>query len=457
MRWSIPVVIVPLLCGVIAGASAQAAPPRENPDFSTCPETGPVPTYPEAPPAPGGPYVPTGTQVEIATTQINQGAYQAGSVQVGSQVFRTILDTGSSWMVINSSALAGNDEVVPTGEVAAVSYGGGMACTVGRVMRGPVSIGGLEPREMTFLAAETGNVPFFAIIGLNTWDPVSSKLDVPLAALGIDTFEFTLPVSARSTEPGRLVLNGQPTIDAASPRRVATFDNDLLEGSNRIYIPATAKAGDQSTRGVFLLDTGTPLKDVILFPRGARQLGYDYATSTWSDPDATVRVRARPPGAPTFPLRLGKKPHDLATTLIITPEQTTTPEDGILGLVGTDVVLGADYVRPWVLGVRFTDDGSQVRLLARDREPALQQGCKGLAPARIKPRGTTLIVPAGCRVNGADVTVTAKGPSDGFRLVNDRGATWIVTTSDFTRVRVTWKAPAYLTHDRLNLEKTYTR
>ena len=441
----------------LVGSTAQAVTPRMGPDFTTCPESGPVPEYPAAPPAPSGPYVPAGTEVQVPTAQINDGAYQTAPVQVGSQVFQTILDTGSSWMVINSGAIAGNTEIEVTGEVAAISYGGGVACSVGRVARGPVSIGGLEPRDVTFLIADTGNVPFLAIIGLNTWDPVSTKLDVPMNALGIDTFEFTLPMSTDTSDTGLLVLNGQPTIDAASPRRVAGFANQALEGGNRIYVPGSVSAGGASTRGPLMLDSGTPFTDLAFFPRAAAALGYDFATGMWSKPSATPTVAPRPTGGGAFTLNPTAPPAPLAQVIAITPEQTTRPEAGIIGLAGTAVVVGADYIRPWVLGVRFTNEGSEIRLLARDRAPAVRENCAGMAPTRIKERGRTLLVPRACRVNGEQVKVTTQGGSGGYRLVTQRGATWIVTSKGFTRAKITFTAPPYLTHNRLQIQREYRR
>ncbi len=446
-----------LVATPLVGSTAQAVTPRMDPDFTTCPESGPVPEYPPAPPAPSGPYVPMGTEVQVPTAQIDEGAYQTAPVQVGSQVFQTILDTGSSWMVINSGAIAGNTGIELTGEVAAVSYAGGAACTVGRVARGPVSIGALEPREIRFLIADTGNVPFLAIMGLNTWDPVSTKLDIPMNALGIDTFEFTLPMSTDTADTGLIVLNGQPTIDAAAPRRVAEFDNRALEGGNRIYVPGSVSAGGASTRGPLMLDSGTPFNDLAFFPQAATALGYDFGTGLWPTPSAKPTIAPRPAGAAAFVLTPTASPAPLDQVIVITPEQTTRPEAGIIGLAGTAVVVGADYIRPWVLGVRFTAGGSEIRLLARERLPALREDCAGLAPKRIKERGRTLLVPQGCRVNGERVEVKVQGPSDGYRLVRHRGATWIVTSEDFTRVKVTWKAPAYLAHNRLHIERDYRR
>lgn len=452
--------IVSLACTALAGTSAHASTSQSDKDFNTCPEAGPVPSYPAAPAAPDGPYLPAGSEVAVPTSQINAGAYQAAQVQVGSQVFETILDTGSSWMVINSGAIEGNTGIEITDETAAVSYAGGAACTVGRVARGPVSIGGLAPREVTFLIAETGNVPFYSIIGMNTWDPVSSKLDIPLDALGIDTFEFTLPMSTSSDNPGLLVLNGQPTIDSANPRRVASFDNPVLAGGNRIYVPGAALAGRSSTTGAFMLDSGTPFNNLVFFPSAAIELGYDYVTSTWSTPTATPSISAWPSKGLPAMLTPSVASVTLDEATVITPEQTTTPEDGILGLAGTDAVIGADYLRPWVLGVHFTDGGSEIRLLARERRPALRDNCAGIAPARIKERGRTLLVPRECRVNGERVSVSvqgvsARGDADGFRLVRRQGATWIVTDDNFRGVTLRWRAPAYLSHNSLRIERNY--
>jgi hypothetical protein len=395
--------------------------------------------------------------VQVPTAQIDEGAYQTAPVQVGSQVFQTILDTGSSWMVINSGAITGNTEIEVTGEIAAISYGGGAACTVGRVARGPVSIGGLEPREIRFLIADTGNVPFLAIMGLNTWDPVSTKLDIPLNALGIDTFEFSLPMSTDTADAGLLVLNGQPTIDAASPRRVAGFANPALEGGNRIYVPGSVSAGGAIARGPLMLDSGTPFTELAFFPRAATALGYDFATGTWSTPSATPTIAPRPTGGGAFTLTPTAKPAPLGQVIAITPEQTTRPEAGVIGLAGTAVVVGADYIRPWVLGVRFTNEGSEIRLLARDRLPAVRENCTGLAPTRIKQRGRTLLVPRACRVNGEQVTAKTQGGSDGYRLVTQRRATWIVTSKGFTRAKLTFTAPPYLAHNRLQINREYRR
>jgi hypothetical protein len=283
-------------------------------------------------------------------------------------------------------------------------------------------------------------------------------------ALAIDTFEFTLPTSTDSQEAGLLVLNGQPTIDSAQPRRVASFNNPVLAGGNRIYVPGSAITGQRSTNGAFMLDSGTPFNDLVFFPQAAAKLGYDYMTSSWSTPTAIPIIEARPSKGSAFSLTPSVASVTLDEAMVITPEQTTIPEDGVLGLAGTDAVIGADDLRPWVLGVRFTPEGSEIRLLARDRRPALRENCAGLAPVRIKDRGRTLLVPRGCRVNGERVSVSVskqgvalRGEADGYRLVTRRGATWIVTDSNFRGVQLRWRAPAYLAHNSLRIERSYPR
>lgn len=444
------------LCFTVAAAfgPAAASSTAVDSDFDTCPP-GPPPSQVEpAPQAKPGPKLPTGSEVRVRTSQPMAGAYQQAPVQVGSQVFDTVIDTGSSWLVLNRNAVANNDQITLTGEIAGVSYAGGAACFTGPVARGPVSIGELEPRMVTFLIAEKGAFPWDAILGVNTWDPVSSLLDVPMQALRIDSYQLTLPPTKDARSTGLWVVNGQPDIDAADARRVATFRNRALVRGNRVWAPGVISAGG-SARGAFMLDTGTPYQIVALFPRAARSLGYNYASATWSNPSAPMAVTLQPNGTPSFTLRPSVPPLPVGKSMVLTPEQTVDPRAGMLGLAGTDVVLGADYLRPWVMGVQLTKQGSTIRLLAIERRRALREGCSGLAPASVAREGTTVLVPRGCRVNGAPVRVRVKGPVDSYRLITKSGTVSLRTWGVGADITVHYSAPPYLEGDRLRVARTY--
>jgi len=53
--------------------------------------------------------------------------------------------------------------------------------------------------------------------------------------------------------------------------------------------------------------------------------------------------------------------------------------------------------------------------------------------------------------------VALRGEADGYRLVTRRGATWIVTDGNFRGVQLRWRAPAYLAHNSLRIERSYPR
>ena len=335
-------------------------------NFNSCPGNESPSAVPVAPHTTAPMRKRTGSLTRVAVSQVHSGRYQQINVRVGNQEIPSLLDTGSSWMVINQSAVVNNPKIVPTGQRAAVSYSGGAVCISGPVMRGPVSIGGLRPRTVTFLMATGGSFPFTAIFGINTWNPPSTRVDITMRALAISQFELTMTQRTfDQSARGTFVVNGSPTIRRANKNKVLTYRNRALAGGDRIYIPGRLSAGaNRKAAGSFMLDIGTPYNFVSLFPAAARKLGFNYASNTWTNPDA-------PLGLWSYPARGGsvRMPVDGPTTLIGTDTQAIQrpwlPQNGLIGLAGTTAVLGADYVRPFVLGVQYTQCGSVVKLLRR--------------------------------------------------------------------------------------------
>lgn len=448
-----------LIFGSITGIpTAQAA---TDSNFYSCPAgQTPVP-QPIAPLATVPADKPTGSRTDLVVTQSEGAYYQVVPVRVGNQEFSMLLDTGSSWMILNANAVANNPDLVPTGQTAAVSYGGGAMCAAGPVMRGPVSLGGLKPRMVTFLMATSGNLEDVGILGINTWDPPASTLDHPVEALKIKQFELTM--TQRTFDPnalGKLTLNAQPKITKANQRRVATFRNKTVSGGGRINIPGIIRNNSgQRTQGNYMLDIGTYWNLIALKQRAARELGYNFGTSTWANPNIELGVTARPGSGPAFKL-VPDGPVTTANDIIAwTNAVVAKPENGLIGLAGTSAVIGADYIRPWVFGVRFTKRGSIVKLLARDRQPAKLSGCGKLPVTEIKRSGLTRLVPAGCKANGSKLQVRVSQPRGdfaNFRLIKRaRGEVLIQTFGQRQRLKIRWHAPAYLTQNPYSLTKTY--
>src|SRR5262249_41184831 len=151
-----------------------------------CPTIAPAAIAPPPATKPG-PFKRSGA---AASTTIRQpdafGNVPMIRVRVGTQVQTLLMDTGSSWMILNKTAVAGNPQLGVTGETATVVYSSGGVCLTGQVASAPVSIGGLKPKRIKFLLVDNGNLGFAGIIGLNTWDPQGQgKLPIPMRALGI--------------------------------------------------------------------------------------------------------------------------------------------------------------------------------------------------------------------------------------------------------------------------------
>lgn len=225
-----------LAVGVVALAQPAAWAGMPQADFFTCEGGGQPQRFRPAAHTDVVPSLPLRSIITVPTSQPWAGTYQQTDIQVGNQVFNMTLDTGSSWMVLNASAVADNAQIVPTGRMAAVTYGGGSTCAAGPVVTAPVSIGGRKPQQLTFLLANSGNFPFLGIFGINTWRPPASLLDNPLPAMGIDTYQITLPRTSDAQAHGNWVINAQPEIEGANPRRVATFRNRALAGGNRVFL-----------------------------------------------------------------------------------------------------------------------------------------------------------------------------------------------------------------------------
>lgn len=447
------------VAGLAAAVATMALTPAlarvPQADFYECQTGGEPFRAPVAPHTDDIPSLPADSIITVPTTQLWGGNYQQTETQIGNQVFNMTLDTGSSWMVLNAHAVADNAQIVPTGQTAAVTYGGGATCAAGPVVTAPVSIGGRKPQQLTFLLAESGNFPFLGILGINTWQPPASTLQNPLPSLGIDTYEITLPRTGDPQARGNLVLNAQPTIDRANPRRVAVFNNKALEGGNRVFIPGTIST-DSTVEGAFMLDIGTPQNIITVFPQPARELGYSFATQKWASPKKQVRIEAYPTGTPPFQLNSSIEPTMTGDMFTITKQQVAQPYAGVTGLAGTAAIIGADYVRDWVMGVQFTTKRGIVRLLARDRAPADVSKC-GMpkTPGKIERTGVTRLTRAACRVNGSPVAVRVKG-SPRHRLIERKnGSVWIRTFGQSGRLQVIWHSPAYLTNDRLRIRETY--
>lgn len=449
-----------LVTGLAAAVAALTLTPaiaqRPQTDFYEC-ETGGEPfRAPVAPHTENVPSLPADSVITVPTTQLWGGNYQQTETQIGNQVFNMTLDTGSSWMVLNAHAVADNAQIVPTGQTAAVTYGGGATCAAGPVVTAPVSIGGRKPQQLTFLLAESGNFPFLGILGINTWQPPASTLDNPLPSLGIDTYEITLPRTGNPQSRGNFVLNAQPTIDRANPHRVAVFKNKALEGGNRVFIPGTIST-ESTVEGAFMLDIGTPQNIITVFPQPARELGYNFATQKWASPKKSVRIEAYPTGTPPFRLRSSIAPTTTGDMFTITKQQVADPYAGVTGLAGTSAIIGADYVRDWVMGVHFTEKRGVVRLLARSRTEAKVTRCgQPIAPATLSKSGMTRLLRAQCRVNGSPMRVRVDGPNRVYRMIRRaNGSVWIQTLGVPGRLTVTWKAPAYVYYGGLSFREKY--
>lgn len=439
----------------VVGASPAGA-AESTQDFYSCQTGGEPFRAPVAPHTDDTPSLPLDSIITVPTTQLWGGNYQQTQTQIGNQVFNMTLDTGSSWMVLNKHAVADNAQIVPTGQTAAVTYGGGATCAAGPVVTAPVSIGGRKPQQLTFLLAESGNFPFLGIIGINTWQPPASTLDNPLPSLGIDTYEITLPRTGNPQARGNFVLNAQPTIDRANQRRVAVFKNQTLKGGNRVFIPGTITT-NRTVEGAFMLDIGTPQNIITVFPQPATELGYSFADQTWASPKKAVRVEAYPTGMPPFPLRSSVAPTKTGDMFTITSRQVTDPYAGVTGLAGTSAIIGADYVRDWVMGVHFTEKRGVVRLLARDRTEANITRCgQPIAPARIRRNGKTRLLRAQCRVNGSPMRVSVDGPDGVYELIKRaNGSVWIKTNGVAGQLKISWKAPAYVYYGSLRFQEKY--
>jgi len=66
-----------------------------------------------------------------------------------------------------------------------------------------------------------------------------------------------------------------------------------------------------------------------------------------------------------------------------------------------------------------------------------------------------VIVPRGCRVNGAPVRVRVKGPVDSYRLITKAGTVSLRTWGVGASITVHYSAPPYLSGDRLRITRTY--
>lgn len=207
-------------------------------------------------------------------------------INVGSQPVDVLLDTGSSWLIINSIAVNDKFTYTDTGEKTSVSYGGGDLTASGRVCITNVSIGDLPARPVKFLLIESGSYHGNGTLGINTWNS-GYPLDIPTQALDINQYQITLPTARQEAGKwvitnGEWVVNGQPNITAAKAfgDNLYTFTVPQISSNNRVAVNAQAVSGELHTSINLLLDTGTPGQTPVLFSPLPEFLGYSHTTAT---------------------------------------------------------------------------------------------------------------------------------------------------------------------------------
>jgi hypothetical protein len=298
--------------------------------------------------------MPTGSQVSVPIV-LGQGSSQPMvEVNVGGKTFKLLMDTGSSWMVINVSDIEGAAYTpMTTDKPVTVEYGGGKLTATGPVCTAEVSIGGLSPLPVKFLLRKTGSYgespEVQGTIGINTWlNPATQgKLDIPIQALKIDQYEITLP--DKDGGQGTLVLNGQPTITAARPASLMTFDVPEVASQNHVLVKAQLSHGSSRTEANLLLDSGTPGPSVHLWTEQIPGLNY----SSSSTENLIISVTTTDGKTWTLP------PVSPSNVVIVSNKT-------VIG--GTGGVLGSPFIRPYVMGVDLSK--GRITLLSRPPQKA---------------------------------------------------------------------------------------
>jgi hypothetical protein len=281
---------------------------------------------------------PTGTMVTVPITRAEKKIQPMVSVQVGDQSVQLLMDTGSSWMVVNEKDLGNLTNITKTGETATVNYGSGSLFASGPICIAPVSIGGLEPLPMKFLLKTSGTYGAAGTIGINTWlGMANNQLDIPMRALKISRYQIRLPPMSSepgqpSSRPGQWVLNGQPTIDAAPPANVSTFNVPQVSSQSNVLVQAVLTVGNASAIATLLLDSGTPGPTISLWPEIPTKLDYQ--------PGSTAVVTLRATASDGKALELGTI--DLGHI---------SAKTGSCVIAGADGVVGNHYIQGFVMGI----------------------------------------------------------------------------------------------------------
>lgn len=271
-------------------------------------------------------------------------------INAGSQPFDVLLDTGSSWLIINNISVNDTFTYMDTGEKTTVSYGGGGLTASGRVCTTNVSIGDLPARPVKFLLIDGGSYHGTGTLGINTWNS-GYPLDIPIQALDINQYQITLPTARQEAgkwviTDGEWVVNGQPNISAAmaSGGNLYTFTVPNLSSNNRVAVNAQAVSGSLNKSVNLLLDTGTPGQTPVLFSPLPDFLKYSHSTTA----DLSFKVT---------------DVNDKSLVLANLPLNKIQAQPNPCVITGTDAIIGNGLLSGYIMGVDLKN--LRINLLTR--------------------------------------------------------------------------------------------
>ncbi len=225
---------------------------------------------------------PAGTQLSIPLTIVNQGngIYPPSlgkakiSIVAGGQAINNItLDTGSSFLVIESNSIPSTSYSNCTNTTKTMSYSGGQSAT-GPVCSTMLSIGGLAPQPVWFLLDTSNGMPQNGTFGLGIGESVSLSSPVnpgsPLTQLNIQRYQIIMPTLVAQggnwfNIAGEWVINGEPVISSAKGSYIFPYVMTGAAPYKPVLSVALSTNEGNTLTGNINMDTGTAGNNLTFF------------------------------------------------------------------------------------------------------------------------------------------------------------------------------------------------